>query len=287
MSTTVTRLPVPEPEHRQVPVGSVDVLPMLAAAAWPDRTALLGDAGPITFAELDHRISRLAAGIRTLIGGDGSVVAVSAQPGVEFAVAYYAVVRSGNVVAPVHPQLDAAVLDRLLVSVAARAVVLTGAMHDRARPVLTAAPGLEHVLLLDGADIRPGVPVCAELCDRGLLVEPRDRDENEVGAIVFGAGRCGYAKAAGRRHHELKLDAVRTGAAHGLSDRAVTLNALPSFQQGHLNAAVWTGATQVFCGSQDPGVLAGEIERHGASHCYRLPGEHPPFPVPDRTVVAS
>ena len=51
-----------------------------------------------TFAELDRRVSRLASGLRELIGGDGSVVAVSSVLGLDFPIAYYAIARSGNVI---------------------------------------------------------------------------------------------------------------------------------------------------------------------------------------------
>ncbi|MFL6144731.1 MAG: AMP-binding protein [Labedaea sp.] len=258
------------------------MLPSLAAAAWPNRTALHGPTGAVTFAELDRRISRLAAGIRDLLGGDGSVVALASVLGAGFPIAYYAVVRSGNVVAPVSPRLGPDVLGRLLDSVAARAAILDRAMYDRARPVL---PGLEHVLLLDGPAV-PGVATCADLASRGdLLVEPRDRDENELGAIMFGAGLAGYAKAASLSHHRLKVDAARIGLAHGLSEQAVALNGMPAYHHAHLNAALWAGTTQVFCGSSDPAVLAREVERHDASHCY-APGT-PLRPALARRAVAS
>src|SRR2546428_12809278 len=80
----VIRLPQPAAPHAQLPVGSLDVLPKLAAANWPDRVALRGATGTLTFAELDRKISRLASGLRELLGGDGSVVAVSSVLGMDF-----------------------------------------------------------------------------------------------------------------------------------------------------------------------------------------------------------
>jgi non-ribosomal peptide synthetase component F len=286
---THTRLPRPVPRHANLPVGSTDVLPVLAAAAWPDRVALRGGSGPVTFAELNRRISRLASGIRELIGGDGSVVVVSAVPGVEFAVAYYAVIRSGNVAAPVNPRLGVDVLDRLLHTVSARAAVLCRTMHDRARPVLAAAPRLEQVLLLDGPATEPGVPTCAELASRGdLLVEPRDRDENELATVPIDLARWRSASQSsgpvGVSHHGLKVDAARVREADGLAERSVVLHAQPAYHPTLLNAAVLAGATQVFCGSQDPAVLAREAERHGATHWYTPRFQRPA--VPARKAVA-
>ena len=274
---TVTRLPVPPAPHAQLPVGSVDVLPSLAAALWPRRCAVQGDIEAISFAELDRRISRLAAGLRDLLGGEGSVVAVSSVLSLEFPVVYYAIARSGNVVAPVNPRIGAQVLEPLLTTLGARAVVLSRAQYDRARPLLAHMP-LEQVLLLDGPSA-PGVSTCTEVARRGnLLVEPRDRNENELASILLGAGRAGYVRSARQSHHTLKVDAAKTGATHGLSEAAITLNTLPSYHQVHLNAAVWAGATQVLCASPDLAVQASVAERFDPTHMYTL--------APDRRMLA-
>ncbi|HEV2781943.1 MAG TPA: class I adenylate-forming enzyme family protein [Actinophytocola sp.] len=285
-TSTITRLALPAAEHAGLPVGSVDVLPSRAAARWPTRTALVGAGEAVTFAELDRRISRLASGFRDLLGGDHSVVAVSAVPGVQFAIAYYAVARSGNVIAPINPRIGAEVLVRLLVSLGARAAVLSRDTYDRARPALARLDQLEHVLLLDRPTAEPSPLTCAELAGRGdLLVEPRDRDENELGAITLGPDGAGYAKGAERCHHSLKVEAARIGRTHGLSADAVALTAMPSYRQEYLNAAILAGATQVFCASADPAVVAREAERHAASHCY-APGVRAPATV-ERRAVAS
>lgn len=231
----------------ELPVGSVDVLPMLAAAASPDGIALRSGITTVTFAELDRRISRLAAGIRDLIGGEGSVVALSSVLTVEFPVAYYAIARSGNVVAPVNPRLDAEVLRRLLESAGARAAVLDRTMYGRMRPILATLPDIEQVLVLDGPARTRSVLTCAELAARGdLLVDPRDRDENQLGAMLLGGGsRGGYPPTAGLSHRGLKAAAARIGAAHGLSEHSVVLNALPSYHHGDLDAGLLAGACQV------------------------------------------
>lgn len=255
---TVSRLPLPQAKHVHLPVGSIDVLPACASQRWPRRAALRQDQQVLTFAELDRRVSRLASGLRELIGGDGSIVAVSSALGLDFPVAYYAIARSGNVIAPVNPRLGSDVLASLLTSVGARTAVLSRAVYERVRTVLA---GLEHVVLLDGPPA-PGVPTCAELAARGnLLMEPRDRDENGLGAIVLGARRS---------HHRLKVEAAESAAAHDLSEHAVALNSLSHYRQVHLNAAVLTGTTQVLCASPDLAVQAREALRHNVTHQYTL-----------------
>ncbi len=150
------------------------------------------------------------------------------------------------------------VLASLLAGVDARVAVLSRAVYHRVRPMLA---GLEQVVLLDGPPV-PGVPTCAELAVRGnLLVEPRDCNENELGAIVLGARRS---------HHRLKVEAAEAGGAHGLSEHAVALNSLSHYRQVHLNAAILTGTTQVLCASPDLAVQAREAMRHNVTHHYTL-----------------
>jgi long-chain acyl-CoA synthetase len=215
--------------HVDLPVGSVDVLPSIAAATWPDRAALRTAGSTVTFRELDRAVSRLAHGLRQRIGGDGLTVAVSALTGLDFPTAFYAIVRSGNVAAPVDPGMSADAFADFLAVTRARAVVLGRAMYERVRAVL---PGsLELVLLLD-APAEAGVLTCAELATGGaLLVEPRDRDEREPAAIMSGLVT----------HHALKSRAV----AMALTADAIVLNAAPAYDPVHLSAALFAGATQL------------------------------------------
>jgi long-chain acyl-CoA synthetase len=215
--------------HADLPVGSADVLISLAASAWPDRAALRTGSSAITFAELDRAVSRLAYGLRQQLGGDGLTVAISALPGLDFPVAFYATVRSGNVAAPVDPRVGAGELADFLTVTRARAAILGRSMYERVSTVLP--PSLELVLLLD-APSGSDVLTCAELATSGgLLVEPRDRDEREPAAILSGLVT----------HHALKSRA----ASVGLTPSTVVLNSAPVFDATQLSASILGGATQV------------------------------------------
>jgi acyl-CoA synthetase (AMP-forming)/AMP-acid ligase II len=243
--------------HADLPVGSADVLPRLAATAWPHRAALRAGDRTVTFAELDRDVSRLAFGLRQCLGGDRLPVVVSAALGLDFPVALHAVLRSGNVAVPVSPRLPAATFDRLLGTVRPCAVVLARAMYERVRPVLAAHPDIERALLLD-APTEGGPLTCAELATRGgLLVEPRDRDEHEL-AVLTGEERL--------THHQLKVRAAAGAVADRLTEHSVVLNATPVFDLTHLGAGLTAGATQVLFGNLDPVVAVREAARAGATH---------------------
>lgn len=215
--------------HVDLPVGSADVLPSLAAVAWPDRAALRTGTSTVTFGELDRAISRLAFGLRQQLGGEGLTVAVAALPGLDFPTAFYAIVRSGNVAAPVDPRMPADEFADFLAVTKAKAVILGRAMYERVSDILPA--NLELVLLLD-APAAAGVLTCKELATTGaLLVEPRDRDERQPAAIMSGL----------ITHHTLKTRAKSIG----LTPATVVLNAAPIFDATQLSAAILGGATQL------------------------------------------
>lgn len=226
--------------YAHLPVGSVDVLPSAAAATWPDRAALRTASSTVTFAELDRAVSRLAFGLRQHLGGDGLTVAVAALPGTHFPTAFYAIVRSGNVAAPVDPGMPAAVFADFLAVTRARAVILGRAMYERVKAVLPDT--LELVLLLD-APSEVGVMTCAELATGGaLLVEPRDRDEREPAAILSGL----------LTHQELKARA----AAVNLTRNTVHLSTTSAYDPITLSAALLSGTTQLLSHAEPPAALA-------------------------------
>ena len=264
----------PRSPHADLPVGSADVLASRAARTWPQRAAFRAGTQTVTFAEFDRGVSRLASGLRRLLGGDGLPIVVSAAPGLDFPVALHAVLRSGNVATPVNPRLPAATFARLLAAVRPCAVVLDRGLYERVRPALAEYAGVEQVVLLD-APAGPHRLTCAELAARGdLLVEPRDRDGHEP-AVVTGDERL--------THHQLKARAYATAADEGLGARSVVLNALPSYRLDHLGAGLAAGATQVLFGNPDPAAAVREAARVGATH---LLADHR-RPVPHGEVLAS
>lgn len=266
MTVPLRRRPHRSP-HAGVPVGSADVLVRLAAGAWPHRAVLRTGARSVTFGELDRQVSRLAFGLRQRLGGDGLPVVVSAVLGPDYPVACLAVLRSGNIVAPINPRMPAATFAGVLDSVRPCAVVLGRAMYERVRTVLD--PGVEQTLLLD-VPAGGGELTCAELATHGdLLVEPRDRDEQQP-AVLAGTESL--------THHQVKARAV--AAADDLDARSVVLNATPSYHLDHLGAGLVAGATQVLFGNPGPAAAAREAIRIGATHVWSTAG-------PETAAVAS
>src|SRR5439155_16602128 len=111
----------------------------------PDRVAV--DAGPerVTYAELEHRASRVARAVLARHAGDGSPVALVVAHGVAPIVGTLGVLHAGRIPAPVDAREPADRLARIIGLTGASLVVTDAAHADLARAVA----GGRLVLLLD------------------------------------------------------------------------------------------------------------------------------------------
>ncbi|MGH3772063.1 MAG: AMP-binding protein [Pseudonocardiaceae bacterium] len=119
----------------QLDIGGprVDDLLGRAARSASDHTALRTPQGEITYAQLDDRVSRCAVAIRRALGETTAVVGLAAVLDTTFAVAYYGIARSGNVIAIVNPLLPEDSLVHVLGISRARAVIVPPTVYWRLR----------------------------------------------------------------------------------------------------------------------------------------------------------
>ncbi|OLF11463.1 hypothetical protein BLA60_10845 [Actinophytocola xinjiangensis] len=281
----------------EVPVGSADVLPRLAARAWPHRAALRTGTRTVTFGELDRDVSRLAFGLRHLIGGDGLPVIVSATLGLDFPTAYYAVVRSGNVAIPANPRMPAETFAGLLADSGARVAMLGRVMYERVRRVLPPGAGLSGAGLSTGDSFagenrrspavgwnaggprRPGAApdrALGHVLEHVLLLDaPAEAGQLTCAELstrgiltVDPTDRAEHAEAAaGRSHYAVKAAALARAGV--LDPGSVVLNTTSSFHPDDLGAALVAGATQVLWNNPDPATALREAAAHRATHVWR------------------
>ena len=208
----------------------VDELVRKAAAAFPDRVAIRAER-TVTFAELDEEITRFAA---ALSEHSGEVVALTSVLSVDFAVAYYGVIRSGNIALPINPML-----------------------RD---------DDVQHILSTSGAKrvFRFDEPLPSS-------TEPPRAVPGEVACLQFTSGTTGAAKGVRLTHGNLVTNAEQIARAHELGPDSVTVNHLPTYHLMHLNSAVFAGATQILCADTDLAAPIALANEHRATHYYSLP----------------
>ncbi|MBW4718788.1 non-ribosomal peptide synthetase [Saccharothrix obliqua] len=154
-------------------------LPGLFAAAVRDHPdAVAVEAGPttLTYRELDARVSALAARLRAIGIGRGSLVAVLLERGVDTLVAPLAVHRAGAAYVPVDPRYPARRVEHVLTDSGADAVV-TG-------PALTG--------LLDGTTAP--VVLAGEDTGDAAHVTPREPDPDDLAYVIYTSGSTGRPK---------------------------------------------------------------------------------------------
>nr|WP_239096868.1 class I adenylate-forming enzyme family protein [Streptomyces sp. SID11385] len=238
---------------------------MLARAAdrWPHRTAVIDQDGRVTFAGLEDAVGRLAHRLRARLGGSGAVVGVSAQLSIDYVVAYYAVLRSGNVIAPLNPLLPGPMLAHNLSRVEAALVLATPEVAERLAQVRGQLPA--GMLVTGLSEARgPGRPGA----EPAILPE---RAPADPACVLFTSGTTGMPKAVVLSHHNITVNALQVAQAHRLGPETVSLVNLPTYHPMHLNPAILSGAVQVLCPVPDVGTAIGLAREHRATHYYSMP----------------
>jgi long-chain acyl-CoA synthetase len=190
-----------------VPYRSIPQLLRHRVAESPDRRAL-GFPTPdeevawLTWAEVDQRVTALAAGLAQLGVAPGDRVAILANTRVEWILADYAVMCAGGVTTAVYPTTEPDEAVFIVQDSGARVVVAENA--DQAAKVAEAHP--EQVILIDG----PGELTLADVEARGtdvLAVDPElvDRIIEEIGpdhlaTIIYTSGTTGRPKGVELSH---------------------------------------------------------------------------------------
>ncbi|MET9507500.1 class I adenylate-forming enzyme family protein [Streptomyces flavidovirens] len=248
-----------------------------AAAAAPDRTALVHGEQRISYGELDRKVTAAAEALGTLLPGPGGTVAVASVLHPDFAVAYYATARAGQVTAVVNPLLREEDLLHVLTLSGARLAFVDAGLYDRLAGIRDSLPELGTVVLI-GEGTRHGLPTLGELAAGPARADapalsPADLSavREEVACVQFTSGTTGRPKAVRLTHRNLTVNADQIAGAHRLDGTSVTVNHLPTFHPMHLNSAVRAGAQQVLCAGPAPADAVAAANEHRATHLYSLP----------------
>ncbi len=149
MPTDPAQMPQPTPTR-------LDQMLAESAQSYAERTAIVDGSTRLTYAELDVAVTRTANLLRSRGLNAGDRVALDALNGVEFVIAYYAILRAGGVVVPLNVLIGAPlVAQRLEDSGAVLLVCVAGADGLPAATTAQAAAGrvatCREVIVVDRA----------------------------------------------------------------------------------------------------------------------------------------
>jgi crotonobetaine/carnitine-CoA ligase len=199
----------------------------------PDRRFCAMDDHVFTFAEINAKTDRLAAGFAALGIGRGDRVAVLAPNRVEVLEMFFALAKLGAIQVPLNAYLKGDFLKHQITHSASTALVADAAGLQAVRPMLVHLDRLRHVIQLaggDGAD-RTATAQYGDLELVGqapaLTVTPAD-----VMSIMFTSGTTGLAKGCVLSHGYYVRAGNITADAFGLGPEDSLFSSLPLFHGG-------------------------------------------------------
>ncbi|MGN6473116.1 MAG: AMP-binding protein [Mycobacteriales bacterium] len=221
-----------------------------AATAAPDKAALVAGSTTVTWAELDQQVDRCAGGLHAGGHPTGSRVGILLPNSVEFAVAYFGVLRAGLVAVPLNTGYTAIELGyqladaevRLVMTDAERAGILRDAREATALVVDDAQGGWEQLLA----------------AGEGLAVPDPPTGGEDLAVLLYTSGTSGRPRGAMLSHRALLANLEQLASIDppvvAADDRVLLV--LPLFHVYGLNAGLGmvakTGATGVLAERFDP-----------------------------------
>ncbi|HET7341982.1 MAG TPA: AMP-binding protein [Methylomirabilota bacterium] len=243
-----------------------------AAAAHPERAAVIDGERAVSWRQYDDARNRLAGALAGLGVGGGEHVVVYAHNAYEVLLAGAVVRALGAIAVPMNHRLTAEEVAYILDDSDAVALVAGDAFLPIVERVRDAAPRLRHVILL-GAERRPWARHLDDLLASGSPA-PVAAPPGLGGSMVYTAGTTGKPKGARRRATDPAALLPRLAALSCVAPDAVHLAAGPLYHSAPGGFALYAhalGQTVVVMRRFDAEQALRLIERHRCTTTFMAP----------------
>ena len=209
-----------------------------AAADSPDKIAVVGHDGTLTFAAIDRLTESTAAGLLDAGLRPGERVIFQIGTVKEIFVALYACFKAGIVPVCTLPQYREIEIQKLAERSGATAYLVQADVHPSfdqlafARRMRAAIPQIAHLIVTRGT-AGPGELSLDALAQRfaredaRARVRPHDPDPDDVAAFQMSGGSTGLPKIIPRTHAEYLGSAAALGRRYELTENDISLWSLP------------------------------------------------------------
>ncbi len=260
---------------------TVDSMLSDAAQNWSTHVAVVDADGPqrLTFAHLDERADRAAAGLAELGIAASDRVLLQLPNSCEFAVALFALLRVGAIPVMCLTGHRAAELGHFAAVSEATALLIPDSAsgfdyHPMAQELSRDHPGLRHVIVDgDPGPFTSWSQVCASNVQRPEFHNP---DPESPALLLVSGGTTGTPKLIPRTHNDYVYNATASAELCKLTAEDVYMAALPAAHNFPLACpgllgAIAVGAPTVFLSNPSPESAFGAIARHGVTVTALVP----------------
>lgn len=241
-----------------------------AAERWPEKAGVVDSEGSYTFAELDARADRIAAGLAARGISPGDRMLLQLPNSREFAVAAFALLRAGVVPVLCLPGHRAAELGHFATVSGAVGMVIPDAIagfdyRGMASELVEANPNLRHVLVAGEPGTFDSWSALADV--PGARPPEFTIDPDQPAVLLVSGGTTGLPKLIPRTHNDYVYNATACAQACEMVHDDVYLVALPAghnfpFACPGLLGSMTVGATTVFTADPSPEAAFALIHEH-------------------------
>lgn len=236
-----------------------------AALDWPDRVAVVDDAGSHTYKELDELADRAAAGFSNMGIAPGQRVLIQLPNSCRFAAALFGLLRAGAIPVMCLPGHRLAELSHFAEVSQAVALVISDS-----------AGGFDYRAMADELVRRYPMRIITELSTETSGAASPSVDTASPALLLVSGGTTGAPKLIPRTHDDYVYNATASAELCGLTRDDVYLVALPAAHNFPLACpgllgAMSVGATTVFTADPSPESAFATIAQHGVTVTALVP----------------
>jgi long-chain acyl-CoA synthetase len=172
-------------------------------AKFGEYVALHFEGRALTNADQARAAGRIAGALRRLGVSPGDRVVVMLPNCPEVTQSYMGIWQAGGVIVPVIFLLGAEEVAHILAHSEAKVVITSSDMLWKVEAQIGVLPGLDHVVLVDGGGDGRTLSLAAETAGEPDRFETVERDDDDVGVILYTSGTTGRPKGVALSHGNL------------------------------------------------------------------------------------